>query len=214
VERGLAQSIVFYNTLGIMSEAKRPLGWGEALGLLLLAAAVGLMVWPAARPPEAEMPVPPGTALPPLLAAGWLDVSVGGALAAIPTVESLRGKVVVVDCWATWCVPCRAAMPKMAKLYSQYQPLGVQFIGLTPEGETDVSKIVGFLKQVGGVNWPVGYGADPTFDMLGIVAFPTLVVFDAEGRAVWSGSQVDDLPDALNETIALGKRNEKGERRD
>ncbi len=203
-----------------MTEAKRTLGWGEALGLLLLAAAVGLMMWPATQVPDAEMPVPRGTALPPLMAAGWVEVSEGGGQAPIaprtlenepvpagsaPTVESLRGKIVVVDCWATWCVPCRAAMPKLARLYAQYQPLGVKFIGLTPEGESDVSKIVGFLREVGGVNWPIGYGADPTLDMLGIVGLPTLIVFDTQGRAVWSGFRVDDLPEVLDEAIALNQ---------
>ena len=196
----------------------RRIGWGEALGVLLLVAA--------------------GTPLPPLMVGGWVDVSEGGGeahiapqtpenepvlaegggqahipprtpenepvpFASIPTVESLRGKVVVVDCWATWCVPCRSAMPKLARLYAQYQPLGVEFIGLTPEGESELSKIAGFLREVGGVTWPIGYGADPTFDMLGIVAIPTLVVFDTQGRAVWSGYDVGDLPDVLDQTIAL-----------
>jgi hypothetical protein len=101
-------------------------------------------------------------------------------------------------------------MPKLARLYAQYQPLGVEFIGLTPEGESELSKIAGFLREVGGVTWPIGYGADPTFDMLGIVAIPTLVVFDAQGRAVWSGYDVGDLPDVLDQTLAnadLGMRN-------
>lgn len=197
-----------------MSQAKRTMGWGEAVGLLLLALAVGLMLWPAAQGPEAEMPVPRGTPLPPLMATGWVDVTDATVPAAIPTVESLRGKVVVVDCWATWCVPCRSAMPTMARLYAQYQPLGVEFIGLTPEGESELSMIVGFLKEVGGVTWPIGYGADPTFDMLGIVAFPTLVVFDTKGRAVWSGPDVDDLPDVLDQALALGGRGAKDEGRD
>jgi len=182
------------------------MGWGEAVGLLLLAVAVGLIVWPAAQLPESDMPVPPGTPLPPLMVAGWVD---GNSR----SVESLRGKVVVVDCWATWCPPCREAMPKMAKLYAQYQPLGVEFIGLTPEGETELKQIETFLGKIDGVTWPIGYGANPMFDMLGVDAFPTLIVFDAAGRAVWSGHDAGSLPDVLDQTIASEGRGTKDEGR-
>lgn len=185
---------------GIMPEPQqaRAMGWGEALGLLLLVAAVGLMVWPAVQTPETALPVPRGTPLPPLMVAGWLDGSG-------PTRESLEGRVVVIDCWATWCVPCRAAMPKLAKLYKQYRPLGVEFVGLTPEGEAELPAIGQFLKSVGGVNWPIGYGANPTFNLLGIAGYPTLIVFDEAGRAVWSGKDLDAMTEALDQVLALRK---------
>ena len=162
--------------------------------MLLLVGAVALMMWPRGRA-ASEMPVPIGGAMPPLMAEGWLNVglspdvespspnpSLRGRGTGIPSVELLRGKIVVVDCWATWCVPCRAAMPKLAELYQQVER---------------------FLRDFSDVDWPIGYGARPTLDMLGISAIPTLVVYGPHGRVVWSGHHAQDLPKVLDQALAL-----------
>ena len=47
------------------------------------------------------------------------------------SIQRLKGKVVVVDFWATWCGPCVAEMPKMKSLYAEYKNKGVQFIGVS-----------------------------------------------------------------------------------
>lgn len=190
------------------------LGRSEVFGLLLLVGAVTLMMWPGGQS-ASEMPVPLGRAMPPLMAEGWLNVglspdaespspnpSLRGRGTGIPSVESLRGKIVVVDCWATWCFPCRAAMPKLAKLYQQYRPLGVEFIGLTPEVEAELPTIERFLLDFSDVYWPIGYGARPTLDMLGVELLPTLVVYGPNGRVVWSGHHAQDLPNVLDQTLA------------
>jgi thiol-disulfide isomerase/thioredoxin len=191
------------------------LGRGEWLGLLLLVGAVVLMMWPQA-PSASEMPVPIGELMPPLMAEGWLNVdgpASGVSTVAenpspkvergtIPSLESLRGKIVVVDCWATTCIPCRAAMPKLAELYQQYRPLGVEFVGLTPEREAELPIINRFLRDFSAVDWPIGYGTAPTFDMLGIVKIPVLIVYGPDGRVVWSGHDVRHLPEVLDQALA------------
>ena len=47
------------------------------------------------------------------------------------SMKGLKGKVVVIDFWATWCGPCVAEMPKMKKLYAEYKDKGVEFIGVS-----------------------------------------------------------------------------------
>src|SRR5205823_11978899 len=53
------------------------------------------------------------------------------------SMKSLKGKVVVVDFWATWCGPCVAEMPNMKKLYAEYKPKGVEFVDVSLDTPTD-----------------------------------------------------------------------------
>ena len=93
-------------------------------------------------------------------------------------------------------------MPELARLYEKYRPLGVEFVGLTYEPSSELPNIARFVQSIDGFDWPVGYGSQPTLDMLGVSRFPTLIVFGPNRTAVWSGRETHHLPDVLDQALA------------
>jgi thiol-disulfide isomerase/thioredoxin len=170
------------------SNARRP-GIGTALvGLVVAAALIAALV---GRPTQRGEKV--GQKLPPLLVQGWLNTPDGVG----PTNDSLRGKAVVLDAWATWCGPCRAAMPDLAELRASWRSQDVVFLGVTDQSPEDADELEDFIDSVPGFNWPVAMGAEPVWDALGINAIPTLILFDQRGVSVWRGHSTDELDAAL-----------------
>jgi thiol-disulfide isomerase/thioredoxin len=161
---------------------------------VLLAAAVAWLAACAPRNATAP-PVAPGTPMPRLEVAGWLNLPPGESFD--PT-----GKIVVVDLWATYCGPCRAEIPRLARIAAQYRPLGVEFIGLTDETERDLDRVRGFIDQTPGFDWPVGYGAIRFMAALNITRIPTVIVFGKDGRAIWSNGGTFGLEAALDAALA------------
>lgn len=134
-----------------------------------------------------------GRPLPPLMAAGWLNS---------PGPPEVEGKLVVIDAWFTRCGPCLQAMPEMARVYKKWaRDERVVFVGLTFEPEEMVPNIEKVIDRVDGFDWPVGYGASPTLDMLGVEMYPTLILFDQSGKSVWTGYRVQELDKQLEQLL-------------
>jgi thiol-disulfide isomerase/thioredoxin len=104
------------------------------------------------------------------------------------SMKGLKGKVVVIDFWATWCGPCVAEMPTMKKLYAEYKDRGVEFIGVSlDEKEGGLKALTAFVTKEG-ITWPQyfqGDGWESKFSASwGINAIPAVFVVDQEGKLV------------------------------
>ena len=96
-----------------------------------------------------------------------------------------RGKVVVLNFWATWCAPCRDEIPMLVEMEKEYSNRGVVFIGATLDDAKSSRQISDYIVRFG-IKYPVWYGAtgdDVARFGLG-VAVPDTVFLDPEGQIV------------------------------
>ena len=105
---------------------------------------------------------------------------------AAQTLAGYKGRVVVLNFWATWCEPCKKEMPDLSAIQNDYAPLGVQVIGAAGDEAADSAKVLKFIREFK-VNFPVWVGAT-TDDMqrFGVgTVLPATVIVDREGKVVW-----------------------------
>jgi thiol-disulfide isomerase/thioredoxin len=97
--------------------------------------------------------------------------------------SDFRGRVVVLDFWATWCPACRREMPELEQLYRRYQgnskvsfwAIDVQKNGETPEKARD-------FMQKAGYTLPVAFGSEKALEGLSVEDFPSVIIIDKSGR--------------------------------
>ena len=94
-----------------------------------------------------------------------------------------RGKVLVVNFWATWCEPCREEMPEFVRAQRELGDRGLQFVGIAVD---DSQKVAAFVKEIG-LNYPAligGMGAIELSKTLGnrLSALPFTIIVDRQGK--------------------------------
>ena len=152
---------------------------GQAIALVGVAALLGLLVWKVAFDREG------GAAA---------DLAQGKLVQAPPftldrldrtgklSMEDLRGKAVVVNFWASWCVPCRDEAPVLQQTYDRYRARGLVVLGVdVNDFKLDARR---FMRRFG-LTYPVVYdGKGSTVGRWGVRAFPETFFVDRSGKLV------------------------------
>jgi thiol-disulfide isomerase/thioredoxin len=138
------------------------------LPFVTLLAAFVAFAWPAAAtdgsPPAPEF---------------RLENRAGGEM----SLSGLKGQVVMINFWASWCGPCRQEFPALDQIYSKYKPMGFQMVAINVESEkADAERFLGKTP----VSFPILFDPDNTVSgNYGVSAMPTTFLVDRQGRLRW-----------------------------
>lgn len=140
-----------------------------------------------------------GTAAPELTVGKWVGAEFKK--------EDMKGNIVVIDFWATWCGPCIAAMPKNTKIAEKYADQGVKFIGVCLSG--DESQMAGIVKK-NGAKYPNAYvDGDQVSKDWPVTWYPTYAVVDRKGVVRAIGLTPDSVEKVI-ESLLLDEAAAKG----
>jgi cytochrome c biogenesis protein CcmG/thiol:disulfide interchange protein DsbE len=109
----------------------------------------------------------------------------------------MRGKVVLVNYWATWCAPCRREMPKLDTFYKRYHAQGLEIIGISIDFKRDFEKV---RKVAQAVTYPTAVAKAITDDGFGIPkGVPITWIIDVDGKV--RDRFIDVRDELLNEIV-------------
>ena len=169
-------------------EPRKGKGWSRSkiLGIVFLASLVLVVgtyaAWQNTQPPsESELP----------------------SLYALtdPDFSEFRGKVVVLDCFATWCQPCVQEIPHLAQIHEEYSNSGVVVISVGSSGDSAID--LRQFKQDHNMTWNVARDTVGVFDRYNVQYIPTLVILSQGGAVHFQESQVVDASTLSSEIDAL-----------
>jgi peroxiredoxin/YHS domain-containing protein len=118
------------------------------------------------------------------------------------SLEGMKGQIVLLDFWATWCAPCRKSMPELDDLHRRYRDRGVTVLGVSID-EGGAAKVRKFLKTRS-VSYPIALDSEkaPAWEAYRVKSVPAAFLIDREGRIVaqWTGRSAD--PAAVEAKLA------------
>jgi thiol-disulfide isomerase/thioredoxin len=95
------------------------------------------------------------------------------------TLSQYRGKVVLIDFWATWCPPCRRSIPILKSLYETYKDRNFIILGISLD--ESLEELQKFVKE-NEINYPVLIGTQEVAGQFKISAVPTIIILDKHGK--------------------------------
>src|SRR5260370_13486256 len=121
--------------------------------------------------------------------------------------SDFRGKVVVLNFWATWCAPCRVETPWLVDLYRQYKEQGLEVVGVSMD-DGDQEHVADFVKEMG-INYTVIMGNHTVGDAYGGARFlPQTFFIGRDGKIIKHGFGIkskSDLEDAIKQSLNTPK---------
>jgi peroxiredoxin len=134
-----------------------------------------------------------------------LDLLDGGKL----TLSELRGQPVVMNFWASWCLPCRSEMPAIEKAYQGYKDSGLVVIGLNLTSQDSESEAEAFVQELG-LTFPIALDRDSSArDRYQVLGLPSTYFIDESGiiRSVVVGGPMSEATIQSNiEILVEGKK--------
>lgn len=100
------------------------------------------------------------------------------------TSRMLRGRIVIIEHWATWCPPCVAQVPHLKEIHEKYSPKGVVMISISHD--RNQSEPERFVKEHG-IKWPQVLGRDHPKPDWGVQGIPHAFILSPEGEVLWRG---------------------------
>lgn len=146
---------------------------------LVCAASIALLLFSCAKEPSGAGNIAPGFTL--------SDIN-GNKV----RLSDLKGRVVMVEFWATWCPPCRESAPVLNGLYKKYRDRGFTLLAVSIDKGQDVNADVSsFVKELS-ISYPVLLDTDDVYLSYKVINVPSSFILDKDGRI--AHSHVGNLP--------------------
>jgi len=120
--------------------------------------------------------------------------------------DQLRGKPVLIDFWATWCVPCVKEMPLLKHLYGEYHKKGFEIVGVSLDRQEDKSKLIDFISE-NGLIWPQCFDGKVWQNEFAVRyavnSAPTTFLLDEEGKLVGIDLERDKLESEIKWLLGI-----------